>query len=408
MPEITNIAPAIFRRASLIVVSFGGPWSGQVTVKEDHLPLIKQESSRFIKKGQLLLLPKENLKKFEALKKATSKHIINFSKPFVDELPQVRLVSNHDIEEIDTFLRGQREEWTEMARTYSNTEYLADKAMRQAELRLTFPLFAEHMEAYYPNAAKIYSDCNMKWLFFQVQDLEAYDAVMTEKKAEFANSMNSFVQNMAQEFRTSAVQAALAFKKGMDRAKATVDGRVVDKFKEWLERIEQNDLLDDVELRHVLDNIKGRVFAVEAWDVKKDAAAFAEIQTYLDEVQRLGEVEGAAANVASAFVRTVSAESVSIEATNEQLVGAGAGDRFERVVEVIPPASDDAQTIDTGMMDRDFSAPRSASMDMDLNEPVSGTHAEAEAIGEHERLVEAGAIPEVGEDEPESESGGEG
>lgn len=336
--QTTSIAPALFRAGSLVAVTFEGPWTGQVTVDESQQQFLGLENvdGRFLKKGQLILLPGKSLSDFDKIKKSTHDYLSSMTVPFVEEIRNIRLVKNSLIEQLDTFFQERRMAFERLADQYVSGDpaepsepprYSRDKAERRQEIIARYPSFAPFVDQYYLSPEEFRKRCKMRWMFFRVQDLEGFNTVMEEKKQEFAQTMNSYIQNLASEFRTGAVTAALEFKKGMDRAKAHVDERVVQKFKDFIARFREQDMLGDVELHGVLNDLEQKLFAVSAWDVKKDAKAMEEIRGYLNDIGKLAEAEGAAADVAQTFVRNITAGDMQIEATAEQAVG---GEQIER------------------------------------------------------------------------------
>ena len=301
MPEIKSIAPNLFKVGSLLAITFRGPWKGEVTVKEEHLSLIDGAKNPFMKNGELILLPSENLRPFEQVKRRVDSRIKNMTGKFVEELPMIRLVNNLDFLDVDEYLTQEREAYAKVAADYVQDHFSVDVAKRREELSKSFPRFAPHLDEYYISATAALSRCSMKHLFFKVEDVERLDAIMGEQQSSLASTLSSFVSDLAKDFRETAVDACIAFKKGMDRAGATVDSRSVIKFKEWLKRFERQDFLGDTTMRDLLNNVKEHVFDVQSWTVEGNRDAMERIRQHLDQVITAGQNEGEALGVAARF-----------------------------------------------------------------------------------------------------------
>lgn len=312
MPDIKSIAPSLFKVGSLLAISFKGPWKGEVTVQEDHLPLIDLAKNPFMKNGELMLLPEDNLKVFDQIKGRTDRKIKSMTGKFIVELPQIRLVNNLDITAVDAYLLEERANYYQAAQDYVTNQFPQDVEKRKAELTERFPRFAPMLSSYYINSSAALDRCQMHHLFFKVEDAVGLEAIMSEQRSGLASTMTSFVADLARNFREAAVEACLAFKKGMDRAGAQVDSRAVGKFKAWLERFEHQDFLGDVSMRQLLDNIKTQVFDVQNWAVDGNQEAIGHIRQYLNQIIEAGGDEGAALGVAERFCQA-GAEDISLE-----------------------------------------------------------------------------------------------
>ena len=210
-----------------------------------------------------------------------------------------------------------RDEYLEVARVYIENHFQNDVLQRKSELVAKFPGFADRIDAYYLSPATAHMRCHMRHMFFKIEDVEGLDTLMATQKQELTNSMTNLVQTMASDFRQTAVDAAIAFKEGMDGAETTVNQRSIKKFKGFLERFEHLDFLGDTAMKELLGSIRENIHSVGDWSIKGNEMAHQQIREHLDAVVKLGKQEGGALEVADRFCRSSSAHDVEIEIDSE-------------------------------------------------------------------------------------------
>jgi hypothetical protein len=183
--------------------------------------------------------------------------------------------------------------------------------IRQERIELfdsLYPDKAGFLADKYPDEAQIRekfrADCFMlNWAPPQLEQ------VAQEQIEQFERQTQDFVQELALDLRKTAVEACLAFKKALSTKSGDVNERAIEKFRNMLDRIERHNILGDDQMVSLIQRIRTNVFSVNNWSTETDLKE--QIKNHLDEVVQMGEDEGAAAAVASSFVRRVSEDKTS-------------------------------------------------------------------------------------------------
>jgi len=301
-----SIAPALFKNASLLDFQFP-QWSGMTTPKDADLEItgVTNVDSDFFKKGTIQLIDKEAMQPFVQLKNRCV-HLLDH---LMDApIGRTKFVNNDDFRErIRPALVKAREEFSQMLEIFCSVTYPQNRQARIDRFNQAHPEWSGRLDDYFPSTQEIREKFDFSWGLVKISDVDALDAVMAEEASEMREKMKSFAVDLAANFRKSAVQAALAFRRGIDRAKNQVDSRAVGAFRDFLGRLDREDFLGDVQMKELLNSMKARVFSVDQWRVD-DQSSMEEIRRYLDEVVTLGQNEGDAAAVAVNYIRRVSSE----------------------------------------------------------------------------------------------------
>jgi len=332
--QTVNISPALFKHGSMILCEIA-LWSGSATPSDDDLSIlgIQNFDKTFFKKGPMTLVSPEALKPFASIKGKAMARIESYGKatPF----GKVMLIQHDDFKEhVRPFLQEMKADFFRLVDDFCFNLYSKEREQRINLFNERHPDHAGKLDRYFPAPAAVRKSYNFFWSLFEIKDVAGLDEVFQEEAEELRGKMRNFVYELAGEFRKTATSAALAFRKGIDRAKGKVDARAIDSFKEFLDRIEREDFLGDKDMRAALEDMKTKVFSIKDWTVK-DQKSLDEVRQYLDEVVRIGEQEGASSAVATSFLREVSAETqMEIEVTDQQM-----GADMERV-DLTAPAPD--------------------------------------------------------------------
>lgn len=335
--ETVAIAPALFKRGALISIHVRS-WTGQVALKpaDQVIQGVRNPDEDFFKKGSVMLVPGKELKQFSNRANRFARWLEEISQDF--PIPYTRFVSRDDLQMIDSRCKEVRKDFDTLRDEFSN-KYPELRRLRLERFNEKHPEFAGRLDGYFPTVAQISGKFGFSWFVYEVRDIEAMTEIERQQQEEFRNHMRSYTCELAQQLREQAVKAALAFKTSLDRAKETVDNRAVQKFRNFLERFEHNNFVDDAKLNELIGRMKTQVFAIDQWNVE-DTKSMDAVREHLKEIETLGADEGAAAAVARDFVREQTGVEVEFSLNAEQATG---GAEFER--EETPQVSPDAGSI---------------------------------------------------------------
>jgi len=290
----------------ILVGSKISSWSGTFTPPREFLG---DEVSRAIaeglsRQGPIVLVPQQELKGFAAIRARVDGYLRRIGHPF-PLFNGAFFVMLSDIPEVQRFLR---EEICPEYQAELDAFIAKMPRIRQERMELFDSLYPEKagfLADKYPDEQQIRekfrADCFMlNWAPPQLEQ------VAQEQIEEFERQTQDFVQELALDLRKTAVDACLAFKKALSTKSGDVNERAIEKFRNMLDRIERHNILGDNQMVSLIQRIRTNVFSVSNWSTETELKE--QIKAHLDEVVEMGEDEGAAAAVASNFVRRVSSD----------------------------------------------------------------------------------------------------
>jgi len=314
----SSIPEALFRDNSIVAVEFNC-WSGTATVKEGDEDIFgaRNFDKNFFKRGSVILCDKERLKAFQNRQERLSSYLdgiggerfpIISGRVFKNKLlPQVIEAIHECMADIDAL------------RSIFRDTFPAERDRRIREFDERHPDHRGRLSAYYDSLGDVTNKFGVQYAMFKIADLDAHNRILEDEKNALRIHCRNFLEQAAANFRKSVVDAALAFRRGIEKASGpdgsgVVHSRSVSAFKNFLERVENHDLLDDKQMRDMLNGMKTQVFNIQSWDVKGDAEAMDEIKRHLDSIVSVGEAEGEASVIAQNYSIGMSdGEAVEIE-----------------------------------------------------------------------------------------------
>lgn len=298
---VLDISPAIFKFGTMLSTTFS-MWTGSITLQEAdrEIWVTSNADESFYKPGSIRLVPKETLTPFQNRAGQMTKYLSNIA--MESPIPYLRFVRTTDIPFVVRECKACRDDFFRLRDEFLNV-YPEIRERRINLFNERHPAFIGRLDKYFPDQGSMALKFNFDWRFLRVIEPERLDSIMAEEQERFRLNTRNWLGDLASKIRQSAVEAALAFRQGMDRAKVQVDGRSVNKFKLFLERFETQNFMEDSALRDLMMTMKTKVFATDEWYVE-DQQAMNEIKALLDQVVAIGSDEGAATEVARNFIRT--------------------------------------------------------------------------------------------------------
>jgi len=277
MEKITvNINPHIFKKGKLILVSFS-IWPGSV----------KQDAEEF-------LSPFTNMKN-SFVRKLDMETI---SSP----LPQTRMVPLDRMEAVRDLMREVEANFNELTQEKTDA-YPAVRDSWIEQFNLKHPESRGALDKHYPTPEEFSSKFGVEHMFFEMSDLNGIDDVINEEREHARQRTIEWTERLAREFRRTTLQACLAFKTGMERAKAKVDERAVKAFKNFLDRYRTNNFMEDQQMDTMLSSMQEQIFKIDNWEVGENLDLIFE---HLNSVIAIAQQEGEATEIASSFIDRVS------------------------------------------------------------------------------------------------------
>lgn len=339
MPELNeniapaiNIAPALFLDNKLIRISFSC-WTATATIKDGDEGILGVQSldGKFFKRGGIILADKDRLEPFLKKQRQIAGWLSTMGTTF-NLIPGSYIFTKDYVEKVMEELDKHRLEIDRMAEEFVR-DYPAYRDNRIREFNEAHPEVAGRLDRYFSetqNLDKLRRKFGLSYFWIRIADDEECERIIQNEQNLFRTHMRSFAADLAAEFRRSAVEAALAFKKGIDNAgqndTGMVNSRSVTAFKSFLERMERHNFLKDRQMTAMLQSMREKVLAVGEWNVNSDPATMSVIKAHLDEVVRVGQEEGAAQGVVSSLIglSAMPEESFEIEQSPEMHTGPSA------------------------------------------------------------------------------------
>lgn len=325
--EDVDITDSLFKKASLLNVHLGA-WSGQKSQsKNDEEAQGAKVVEKFYKKGQKILIDPALLKPFTAWRDRIRKHLERNASRFY--LRGTWLVSHDIVPEMRTWLLDTRSKIMDDVEVFLAHYDTARTAQIEA-FNAEYPEKAGTFDAEYPTVEKLAEKFRLNWTFGN-WNAAKLDEVAAEEREAFRQQSRSYIEDLSKELRTSAAKCCAEFLKGLSTKSGEVNDKAIEKFKNFAARFKANNFLDDKELEAMMTNIETSALNITGWT--SDEITQSEIKKHLQKIVELGADEGAAAGVASQYVRRVA--SATSPAELDQVEDQSAMQVHRRVSEVV-------------------------------------------------------------------------
>lgn len=307
--ESSNLAPRLLIDNSILAVSMSC-WTGVATIKkgDEEIFGLTSMDERVFKRGALILCRKPLIDPIRKKQQALSCWMDTMGVRF-GMIRGARLIKKDLLEEVVNHIETCGFEIEEMAEQfaeeYERTEI--DFFISTIRRGQQDPDLAEfRARTYLPKLHQLRKKFAISCCGMQISQAEELENILRDERNRFGQQVNEFIRETAIEFRKCAVEAAIAFKSGIEKASAEdgngkVHGKTVNSFKRFLDRFHNVDMLGDKQMTRVLEEMKSKVFSIEAWQTN-DEETMGVIKSHLNEVIRLGEDEGSAAAVADQYI----------------------------------------------------------------------------------------------------------
>lgn len=294
------IAPSLFKAGCLLSITFHG-WTGTATLSEpDAEAFGRQQDGDFFKKNQITLVSKEILKKFDQERGKLDTFMLKYSRDF--PIRGARMVPHGNVQLVIDELRKARVAYEAMAEKFINEEFEPECQRRLDMFEQRHPGMRDRFAAYFPNAEALKGKFSVSWIFYEIKDVEALDAIMNEEQANYRGVMSNYLLGLAQEMREKALEAAMAFQKAMQKDSGVVRSTSIQAFVDFIDRFERNDFMNDRELREMLASMRTQVTSVENWSVSDNLQSIDTIRQGLSQLIETAQNEAAASLVTAEFL----------------------------------------------------------------------------------------------------------
>jgi hypothetical protein len=319
-----SIPEALFRDNSIVTVQFNC-WTGVATVREGDEGIFgaRNFDATFFKRGGVILCNREMLKMFQNRQERLSAYLDGIGG---EKFPLIngRVFKNQSLPTVMSAIRECEADIETMKSVFMDA-FPRERNDRIRQFNEAHPESAGRLDAYYDALGDVASKFGVQYAMFRIADVSAHLQIIEDEKNALRVHCRNFMEQAAANFRKSVVEAAIAFRRGIEKASGpdgsgVVHTRSVKSFRSFLDRIQNHDLLDDKKMREMIDSMRSKVFNIEGWDVQSDKEAMDAVKAHLDEIVSVGSKEGEA----SAVVR-------------EYSIGAGLSDSI--VLEAEPAGS---------------------------------------------------------------------
>lgn len=295
-----DITADLFKRASLLSVSLGC-WSGErAQDKNDEEAQKANVDEKLYKRGQKILVDPKTLKPFSLWRSRIAKHMARNATRFY--IPGVWLVSHDVLPQVKTWLVDTRAKIQEDIQTFLDN-YDTNRTAQIALFNETYPEKAGTFDADYPTVDALADKFRLTWVTGNWQ-MSKLSEVAAEEAEEFRIRSRSYLEDLAGQLRITAAEACAEFLKGLSCKSGEVNDKKIQRFKEFTAKFAANNFMNDEELTRLMGNITASTVNISGWT--SDEVTQSRIKEHLASIVELGKDEGAAAEVASAYVRRIS------------------------------------------------------------------------------------------------------
>lgn len=300
-----SIPATLFRDNTLVIVRLSC-WTGVTTVKRGDEEVFGSTSfdDRFFKRGGVIICDKERLRSFTNRQNALVNWMNNRGSSFF-MIPGCRIFKNELMPEVAQRIADCKRDIDEICDVFLDL-YPEEVERRIREFDDSHPESVGRLNKYFPSISDLRDKFGIKSMPIKISDVAEAEKIFQDESNTMRSHIQSFLSDIASEFRQKAVEAALSFKQGMDKASksegGSVHGKSVKAFQEFLSRIKSNDFLGDKKMTDMLDDMRDKVFAVKSWNVNGDEEAMEAIRSHLDEIVKMGEDEGETSAVIESYV----------------------------------------------------------------------------------------------------------
>lgn len=316
--QSSSIPPRLLVDNSILSVSMSC-WTGVATIKkgDEEIFGLRSIDERVFKRGSLILCRKDLIDPIRKKQQSLSSWLDTMGVRF-GMIRGARLIKRELLEETVDHIESCGFEIEEMARQFaidyeSEIDFFISTIRRDQQ----DPDLAElRARSYLPRTSELHKKFAVSCCGMQISQADELESILRDERNRFSQKVNEFIHETAAEFRKCAVEAAIAFKQGIEKASSEdgngkVHGKTVNSFRRFLDRFQNVDMLGDKQMTKALEDMKSKVFSVEAWQTS-DAETMSVIKAHLDEVIRIGEDEGSAAAVADDYIINISSEEENI------------------------------------------------------------------------------------------------
>jgi Protein of unknown function (DUF3150) len=299
-----DITTELFQKASLMSIHFGS-WSGQrAQNKGDEEAQHANVDQKIYKKGQKKLVNPDTLKPFANWRTQVTKYMERHATRFY--LRGVWLVSHDVLPEVKEWLVQTRASIMEDAQIFLSN-YETHRAEQIALFNATYPEKAGTFDADYPTVADLEKKFRLNWVTGNWNMAQLDEAAAGERE-EFRQKTRDYLEELSKDLRVSAAESCAEFLKALNVKSGEVNDKKIQKMKDFCAKFKSNNFLGDKQLDELMDSISNSTLNITTWT--SDEILSSKIKERLEEIVELGKDEGAAAEVASSYVRRVSTHAV--------------------------------------------------------------------------------------------------
>lgn len=352
----TEITSQIFKNATLIAPTIGF-WHGRQQQDDDDLKaqgvaeqrieaLKKSErddSASTFTRGFKWLVPKAEIDKFVNVRTSLQSYMNQISYDF--PLRGVRFVPLVNVDAVleqlrerqarfyqlrddfcvrfpalrDTQIEAYLETCKESFETAAKKKVAAEGGELQEAIAAEREAYRQHLIKCYPSIDVIRSKFNFDWTVFSWA-ITNIQAIAQQEGERFRVKMADFLGDCARALRQEVKQAAEGFIEAMQNAKVKVNEKSVDSFRNFLDRFQKLNFMNDFELEQVVKEMRAKFENVDTWN--KEDIDIADISATLHRVVEIAQNEGADQDVVAGYIRRIEvdleipAEEIAVDAAS--------------------------------------------------------------------------------------------